>query len=190
MRTTALALLAATIALSACGRNLDSATVTSGSTVGKVVYGTVVSARNVTVKDTDSAKQNALGGLAGGVAGGVAGSTIGGGSGRSLATVGGAIGGMVLGSMIEDQLSTSSGTEYVVLLDVAPHAGSNNLSTRDYRIGGGSSVSSDINRSIQLPDTASEAISVVQQDASPLGVGQRVMVIFSDDRPRVVPVAR
>lgn len=182
-------LIAATALLAGCGRNLDSATVTSGSTVGKVVYGTVVSARNVTVKDNDSTKNNVLGGAAGGIAGGVAGSAIGSGTGKSLATVGGVIAGAALGSMLEDELSTSSGIEYVVQLDAAQRTTSD-VSKRDYRIGGNQSVASDINQSIQVASQASEAISVVQQDSAPIAVGSRVMVIFSDDRPRVVPVAR
>lgn len=187
MKTTAL-ILAATLALAACGRNLDSATYTSSNPVGKVVYGTVISARQVTVKDTDSSKNNVLGGVAGGALGGVAGSTIGGGSGKSLATIGGVIAGAMLGSAAEDQLSTSSGTEYIVQLDSGNKGSSNNVSKRDYRVSGKNSVSDDINQSIEMDSSATSAIAVVQQDAVVIAPGTRVAVIYSDDRPRIAPL--
>lgn len=179
----------AALSLAACGRNLDSSTYTSGAPVGKVVYGTVLSARAVTVKDNDSSKQNALGGIAGGALGGVAGSTVGGGSGRSLATIGGVIAGAMLGSAAEDQLSTSTGNEYIVQLDGAK-ANTNTVSKRDYRVNSGSSVSDDINQSISMDTTGSNAIAVIQQDAVMIQPGTRVAVIYSDDRPRITPIAR
>jgi len=184
-------LLVAALSLTACGRNLDSATYTSGAPVGKVIYGTVISARQVTVKDNDSTKSNALGGVAGGALGGVAGSTIGSGSGRSLATIGGVIAGAMLGSAAEDQLSTSSGTEYIVQLDKAPSAKNSKTYRSQERvdINRGTSVSDDINQSIQLDDTASDAIAVVQQDQVVIAPGTRVAVIYSDDRPRITPIA-
>lgn len=186
MRSMTAAFLATTLLIAGCSRNLDSNTYTSSSTVGKVVYGTVVSARQVTVKENDKLEQNTMGGLAGGVAGGVAGSAIGGGTGRSLATVGGAIGGAVLGAMIQDQLGTSTGTEYIVQLDAAQRT-TTSTSKRNYKFGS-DKPSADINQSIQLGEQEAQAISVVQQDQQPIAVGQRVMVVYSDDRPRVVPV--
>lgn len=180
-------ILAATVALAGCGRNLDSSTYTSGAPVGKVVYGTVLSARAVTVKDTDSSKNNVLGGVAGGALGGVAGSTIGGGSGRSLATIGGVIAGAMLGSAAEDQLSTSTGNEYIVQLDGTKGA-ANSVSKRDYRVSGKNSVSDDINQSIEMDSSASNAIAVIQQDQVMIQPGTRVAVIYSDDRPRITPL--
>lgn len=177
----------AALSLAACGRNLDSSTYTSGAPVGKVVYGTVISARAVTVKDTDSSKSNVLGGVAGGALGGVAGSTIGSGSGQSLATIGGVIAGAMLGSAAEDQLSTSTGNEYIVQLDGAK-ATTNNVSKRDYRINNTNSVSDDINQSISMDSTGSNAIAVIQQDAVMIAPGTRVAVIYSDDRPRITPL--
>lgn len=183
------ALLTAAVALAACGRNLDSSTYTSGAPVGKVIYGTVISARQVTVKDTDSSKDNALGGIAGGALGGVAGSTIGSGSGQSLATIGGVIAGAMIGSAAEDQLSTSTGNEYIVQLDGTKASG-NQVSKRDYRVSGKNSVSDDINQSIEMDANASNAIAVIQQDQVMIAPGTRVAVIYSDDRPRITPIAR
>lgn len=177
----------AALSLAACGRNLDSSTYTSGAPVGKVVYGTVISARQVTVKDTDSGKNNVLGGVAGGALGGVAGSTIGSGSGRSLATIGGVIAGAMLGSAAEDQLSTSTGNEYIVQVDGAK-ASNNAVSKRDYRINSTNSVADDINQSIAMDTTGSNAIAVIQQDAVMIQPGTRVAIIYSDDRPRITPL--
>lgn len=186
------ALLTVTLALAGCGRDLDSATYTSGNTVGKVVYGTVISARQVTVKDNDSGKENALGGIAGGALGGVAGSTIGGGSGRSIATIGGVIAGAMLGSAAEGELSTSSGTEYIVQLDGSQKAagGKTYRSNERLSVNGGKNVADDINQSIQIGDQESSAIAVVQQDAVVIAPGSRVAVIYSDDRPRITPITR
>lgn len=184
-----LLMVALLLSLTACGRRLGGDVVTSQATVGKVVYGTVVSARQVTVKDTERLQDNAIGGLGGGLAGGIAGSSVGGGTGRGLATVGGAIIGAVAGAAIQDELGTSSGTQYIVALDSA-NAPSTTRTKRDYRLSGANSVQSDINQSIQLDDQSTQTISVVQQDEVPVAVGARVMVIYSDDRPRVVPAPR
>lgn len=183
-------LFTAVIALATgCGRRLGGDVVTSNATVGKVVYGTVVSARAVTIKDTERLQDNVLGGAAGGVAGGIAGSSIGGGTGKGLATVGGAILGAVAGAALQDELGTSSGTEYVVMLDSA--ATPNNITQkRDYRVTGSNSVKNDINQSIQLNDQATQTLAVVQQDEVMIAPGTRVMVVYSDDRPRVVPLPR
>lgn len=180
-------LATATMMVASCSRNLSSSTYTSSNPVGKVVYGTVISARQVTVKDTDRLQDNTVGGLAGGVAGGVAGSTIGKGSGNAVATVGGAIAGAVLGAVIQDQLGTSSGTEYIVQLDSAQKVASN-VSKKEYRMGKTDSVKSDINQSIQMADTQSQALAVVQQDEVVIAPGTRVVVVYSDDRPRIVPL--
>lgn len=185
-----LILVTAMLALvTGCGRRLGGDVVTSNATVGKVVYGTVVSARQVTVKDSERLQDNAIGGLGGGLAGGIAGSSIGGGTGRGLATVGGAILGAVAGAAIQDELGTSSGMQYVVALDGAPSPTPTRIK-KDYRFSGSDSVKDDINQSIQMSDQATQSISVVQQDEVPIAAGTRVMVIYSDDRPRVVPAPR
>ncbi len=186
MTRTVFALLSAAILASACARNLDGNTYTSSNTVGKVTYGTIVSARQVTVKDNDKLEQNALGGIAGGVAGGVAASTVGKGTGKSVATVGGAIAGAVLGAYIQDQLSTQTGVEYIVQLDAPRYdTGSSKVDITERNSG---SVADDIKNSIHTAPTQSDAIAIVQTDEAMLQPGTRVMVVYNDDRPRVVPV--
>jgi outer membrane lipoprotein SlyB len=176
--------------LSACARTMDSNTVNSSTSVGKVIYGTVVSARGVTIKDNDRLGDNVLGGAAGGVMGGIGGSTIGSGSGRTAATAGGAIAGAVLGAYIQDQLSTSSGFEYIVKLD-APKTPKlvTNRSNDNLRIGTNNrnEVEREVMASAIPEETASDAISVVQQDDAAIAPGTRVMVIYRDDRARIVP---
>lgn len=177
------------ISLAACSRNLDGATYTTNNPVGKVTYGTVISARQVTVKDTERMQDNALGGLAGGVAGGVAGSGVGGGTGKNLATVGGVIAGAMLGAAIQDELGTSTGTEYIVQLDSPKATGKTTYTSRDrLDINRGKNVANDINDAIVVGDTQAEAIAVVQQDPTPIAVGSRVAIIYSDDRPRLAPL--
>lgn len=184
-----LLLMLTAISLAACGRNLDGATYTTNNPVGKVTYGTVISARPVTVRDSERMQDNALGGIAGGVAGGVAGSGVGGGTGRSLATVGGAIAGSVLGAAIQDQLGTSSGTEYIVQLDSPKAAGKGIYRSQDrLDINRGKNVANDINDAMVVGDTQAEAIAVIQQDPTPIAVGTRVAIIYSDDRPRLAPM--
>lgn len=180
------AILAAAALLVGCARNIDGATYTSDNTVGKVTYGTIVSARQVTVKDHDKLEQNTMGGLAGGVAGGVAGSSIGGGSGKGLATVGGAVLGAVAGAYAQDQLSTQTGIEYIVQLDSPRY--SDTATKKNVTWKGQDSVAQDIKDSMHTSQTESDAIAIVQSDAVMLQPGQRVMVVYSDDRPRVVPL--
>lgn len=186
-----LLLIAATFGLSGCSRNMDSNTYTSSSSVGKVVYGTVVSARGITIKDKDKLSDNVMGGAAGGVLGGVGGSAIGSGSGRSAATVGGVIAGAVLGAMLEDELSTSSGFEYIVQLD-APKTPSSIAIRKDERItvSRGKSIEEDVANAAVTQETSSDAISVIQQDDLMIAPGTRVMVVYRDDRTRIVPAAR
>lgn len=186
MIRTLVALAVATTLLSACARNLDGDTYTSGNTVGKVTYGTIVSARNVTVKDNDKLEKNALGGLAGGAVGGVAGSSIGGGSGKGLATVGGAILGAVAGAYAQDQLGTQSAHEYIVQMDSPRY--NDQVAKKNVTFKGQDSVAQDIKDSMHTSQTESDAIAIVQTDEVMLQAGTRVMIVYNDDRPRVVPV--
>lgn len=186
MIRTLIALTAAAVLAGGCARNLDGATYTSGNTIGKVTYGTIVSARAVTVKDNDKLEKNALGGLAGGVAGGVAGSSVGGGTGRSLATVGGAVLGAVAGAYVQDQLTTQTANEYIVQLDSPRYT--DTATRKNVKWTGNDSVAQDVKDSMHTAQTESDAISIVQTDTVMLQPGTRVMVVYNDDRPRVVPV--
>ena len=178
---TALSLL-----VTACSRHMSNDVYSSSASVGKVFYGTIVSVRPVTIKDTERLQDNGLGGIGGGVAGGVVGSAIGKGKGKAVATVGGAIAGALLGAVIQDQLSTQSGFEYIVRLEstsgvsVAVPAQRN-----DVTLGGSSSVTADVNRSMQVAKLESQIISVIQNDKTGYALGQRVMIVYRDDHPRL-----
>ncbi len=176
-------LAASTLLLSACARNMDGSTVTSSSSVGKVLYGRVVSARAVTIKDSEQLQDNVLGGAAGGIAGGVAASSIGKGNGQNVATVGGAIAGAVLGALIQDQLGTSSGYEYIVKLDSSQKAATKiKKSKKDITLRGQDMVEDDVMSSAEMASMESETISVIQQDAQAIPMGSKVMVVYRDDR--------
>lgn len=92
--------------------NVDQAV--NANTVQRTVSGTVVSMRNITVKDGN----NKLGMLAGAGTGAIAGSAIGGGDRMHLINgIGGALIGGLAGNYAQDKLSTQTGVEYVVKTD-------------------------------------------------------------------------
>ena len=183
--TTTVALFTAAAMLAGCARNLDSNTVSSSATAGKVVYGTVISARPVTIKDHTKLQDNTAGGLAGGAAGGIAGSAIGRGKGSDIAAIGGAIAGAVLGAYAEDALSTQNGYEYIVKLQGDP---SKKPVTKHREIRTTKdSVQEDMDNAVQTTSVTSNVISVDQTDDQMIAKGTKVMVIYTDDRPRVVP---
>jgi outer membrane lipoprotein SlyB len=101
------------LVLTGCNPSLSSDDYSYGSAgqVSRVLKGTIVNARIVTV---DNNGQNIAGTVAGGVAGALAGSALGGGRGSDLFAVGGAVLGGVAGNKIENSLSKQKGMEYVV----------------------------------------------------------------------------
>jgi outer membrane lipoprotein SlyB len=103
----------ACLVLTGCNPSLSSNDYSYGSAgqVSRVLKGTIVSARIVTV---DNNGDNTAGTVAGGVAGALAGSALGGGRGSALFAVGGAVLGGVAGNRIENSLSKQQGMEYVV----------------------------------------------------------------------------
>jgi outer membrane lipoprotein SlyB len=185
MKKLVLSVALATLTLSGCARNMDSGTYVSSDAAGVVVEGVVVSARPVTIKETDKLQDNALGGLAGGVAGGAIGNTIGGGSGKTVATVGGAIGGAVLGAMIQDQLSSSDGMEYVVKVSKQnQNTDGRTYTSKDSISINGSKIQQKITDNLDT-NMKTELISVVQGKDVVFQPGQRVYVIYTDGRPRL-----
>lgn len=180
-------LVLSSILLTSCARQMDADTYSSSNTVGKVLKGTILSTRPVTIKDNDRLTDNATGILAGGAAGAAGGSTIGKGNGNTAAIVGGAIAGAVIGALVEDQLSTQSGTEYIVQLDpTAIPAAPDNKRRKSISVRGDKAIDADIKESINVAETSTDAISVIQTDDVPLAPGQRVLIIYHDDRPRLV----
>jgi outer membrane lipoprotein SlyB len=159
--------------VSGCARDLSSNVYSSGSTLSLTLDGKVVAVRQVTVKENDKLGNNSGGMLAGGVAGGVLGSTVGSGNGQTVAVVGGALAGAALGAVVEDKLGTAKGYEYVVKVDTSK------LKSNYYE--GNTAMRNAISSA-----TTSGVVTIVQGADTVLSVGQKVYIIFSDDRTRVV----
>jgi outer membrane lipoprotein SlyB len=173
----------------ACQSNMAGNVVTSRTSAGKVVYGTVASSRPVIIKENENMSENALGGAAGAVAGGVAGSAFGKGTGNNLSTVGAGLAGAVLGAFIQDQLGTQQGQEYIVKLDSATSVSKKSKTKRSNLniTGNRNIVEDDLSTSVTPAATESDTVSVIQADKQPLPNGTRVMVVFRDDGVRITP---
>lgn len=104
-------------AFAACTAPTGGDIVTSGEaqTARAVQYGTVVSARNVTVQGGEG--EQLLGAIVGGVAGAALGNEIGGGRGQDLATVAGAAGGVAAGQAAARAAGSRASIEWTVQLD-------------------------------------------------------------------------
>jgi outer membrane lipoprotein SlyB len=175
--------IASLLGLSGCARDLDSSTYVDSSTVGLVLEGVVISARPVKVKGADKLGNNKTGMLAGGAAGAVGGSMVGQGGGQVAAAVGAGLVGAALGALAESELSTSDGIEYIVKVS-KENLGANDRSNSSVNFGN-NSVDNKLKNSVQT-SMKTEMISVVQGKDVILPVGQKVYVIYSDDRPRLV----
>lgn len=173
--------------LAACAREMSSDVYTSGSESGKVLEGKIVSARPITIKEADRLQNNSTGVLGGGLAGGLAGSSAGGGSGKTLAAIGGAIVGATAGAVMQDKLGTSKGMEYVVRIDKKYLKDVYERKTLNRRMYGVSTAEEDLNQSISVADTKTDLISVVQGMDITFQAGQRVLIIYHNDRPRLAP---
>lgn len=167
-------LLTSTIFLTSCARDLSSNVYTSSSTLSLTLEGEVISVRPVIVKDTDKLSDNVAGGLAGGAMGGVLGSGVGNGTGKGVAVVGGAIAGSVLGSVVQGKLEEKKGYEYIVKVDTSK------LKSDYYE--GSSAMRNAISSA-----TTSGLITIIQGTGNVLKEGQKVYVIFSDKRTRIIP---
>lgn len=179
----ALAVLAVTV--TGCARELSSNVYTSSSTSGKVLEGKVLSARPVTIKDADKLEDNTMGMVAGGLLGAIAGSSVGGGTGKGMAAVGAGGLGAVAGAMIQDKLSTSQGMEYVVRIDKKYIGSVPGHTIKKKNTYGVNSASEDVSESIQVADTKTDLVSVIQGADIVFQPGQRVLIIYSNDRPRL-----
>jgi outer membrane lipoprotein SlyB len=171
-----------------CAKDLGGSTYVDSANAGVVLEGTVVSARPVKIKSSDKlggAGSNGLGMLGGGAMGGIAGNSLGKGTGNAAATVGGAILGAVIGNVIEDQLGQSEGVEYIVKVS------DDNMSTGDssdenVSISTGNSIKNKITNNTKIK-AKTKMVSVVQGKDQIFSPGQKVYVIYSDDRPRLAP---
>ena len=152
--------------MSGCARDLSNSMYVSDSTTNFTLEGQIVSVRPVTVKDSDRLQGNTAGLVTGALVGGVAGSGIGGGSGRVGGAVGGAVLGGLVGAAMQDSLSTSKGLEYV----------------KDTYYEGNVAL-----RNVIATARVNGMLTVVQSEKDPLQKGQKVYVVFSDNRTRVIP---
>jgi outer membrane lipoprotein SlyB len=171
--------------LSGCARNMGSNVYTSSAVTGKVIEGTVVSARAVVIKDSDKLTDNTIGMLGGGLIGGLGGNLLGKGKGNTLSTAGGAIAGAAVGSIIQDRLSTSNGMEYVVR--IAPQYRSDVPTTINKTVitSGNQSVDDEVKGATSVANTKTDLISVVQGADTVYNPGQKVLIMFNNDRPRI-----
>ncbi|MDE3059732.1 MAG: hypothetical protein KGJ06_01825 [Pseudomonadota bacterium] len=183
MRSALSIILCATL-LTACAKNMSSNVYTDSSTPGKVLEGTIISARTVTVKAHDKLQDNTAGGLVGGAAGLGAGSQVGRGTGNIAADIGGAIIGAVAGAYIQDELNTQEGTEYLVKLDKQYIQEYDDV-RKKVAVGSKTGIEQEMTLSSNV-GTKTDIVSVVQTDNPPLREGTHVYVIYNDSRPRLV----
>lgn len=169
-----LAPIFALCALSSCASNMSGDVYTTSSSLSLTMEGQVISARPVTIKESEKMSDNTGGMLAGGLLGAVGGATAG--NGRALATVGGGLAGAALGAVIEDKLSTSKGMEYIVKLDMSTF--------KDGYYEGSPAM-----KNLLSTAKTTGMITVVQSAKDNISTeGQKVYVIFSNNRTRVIPV--
>lgn len=162
------------LGLSGCTRDLSSNVYTSDSTLSLTLEGTIIAARAVTIKNSDRPMDATTGLVAGGLAGGVIGNAVGGRR-NGVATVGGALAGAALGAVIENKMSQDKGLEYIVKIDMSKF--------KDGYYEGNTAM-----RNVISTAKTSGLVTVVQSGKeAALREGQRVYVIFSDNRTRVIP---
>lgn len=159
--------------LSGCTRDLSPSMYTSDSTLNIVLSGVVVSSRMVKIKDSDQ-PSDGKGALYGGAAGAGALAT----HGRTEGVIGGAVAGAAIGALAQRATNTSSGREYIVKVDTS-------------KLGSDYYEGSALMRNALAAAKATGTITVVQEREKKtdkaLDLGQKVFVIVSENRTRVIP---
>lgn len=166
--------ISTSLLLSSCARDLSSNVYSSSSTLSLTLEGNIVSTRPIVIKENENLGDNVAGGIGGGAMGAALGSTVGNNGGKTVAVVGGALAGAVAGAAIQGALGKSEGFEYIVKVDTK---GLNNF---------------DYEGSAAMRDAVSAAktnglVTIVQGKDVVLAQGQKVYVIFSDKRTRIIP---
>lgn len=163
-------------AISGCGRDLSPDMYTSDSTMNIVLNGTLLSKRDVTIRESERLGDNSTGALVGGAAGlGIAAHN----SDNIPLIVGGAIVGGVAGALTERALGSSKGTEYIVQVD-------RSMLRDDYYEG------SRLLRNAIAAARSTGFITIVQAKdghaKNPvMNEGDDVLVILSEKRTRLIP---
>ncbi|MSO13994.1 glycine zipper 2TM domain-containing protein [Rickettsiales endosymbiont of Trichoplax sp. H2] len=160
--------------LAGCARDLSNSMYVSDSTTNFTLEGKIISVRPVTIRDSDRLQGNTTRLATGALVGGVAGSNVGGGSGRVAGAVGGAVLGGLVGAAMQDSLSTSKGLEYTVKVDIS--------NIKDTYYEGNAAL-----RNVIAAARINGLLTIVQSEKDPLHKGQKVFVVFSDNRTRVIP---
>ncbi len=167
-------ILMLSLLINGCARDLSSSVYTSDATLSFTLEGKIIAVREVTIKEGESLADNAGGMLAGGALGAAVGSTSS--SNRAPAMVGAGIAGAVAGAVVQNALSKSQGYEYIVQVDTSK--------IKDGYYEGNAAI-----RNVISTARASGLITVIQSKENPIKEGQKVFVIFSNNRTRVVPAA-
>lgn len=167
-------LLAVTLFLTGCARDLSSTTYTSDSTLNIVLEGIVVSTREIRIKDSDKLSDNTTGAAIGGLGGGAIAHSSGG---KAGAIIGGAVGGSVIGALGQSALSSARGDEFIIKVDKSK------LSD-DYYEG------SARMRNAIAAAKATGMVTIIQTSekdkSQKIQVGENVLVIISENRARVI----
>jgi len=161
--------------LTGCARDLSSNVYTSDSTLSLTLTGEILSVRSIIIKESDKLSDNTGGALAGGAMGAVLGTGVGKGTGKGAAVVGGAIAGAVIGSVVQGKLAESKGYEYIIQIDPTKIKS-------DYYEG-----SPSMRNAISAATTGG-LITVIQSADTLLREKDKVYVIFSEKRTRVIPM--
>lgn len=159
--------------LSGCGRDLSSNMYTSDSTLSFTMEGVIVAIRPIIIKDADNVADNTGGMLAGGAMGAALGSGAGGGTGTTMTIVGGAIVGGLAGAVLQGKLSEGKGYEYIVKVDTS--------SLKDGYFDGNKAI-----RNVLSTAKTTGLITIVQGNDTVLREKQKVYIIYSDNRTRVI----
>ncbi len=159
--------------LTGCGRDLSSNMYTSDSTLSFTMEGVIVATRPIIIKDADNMSDNTGGMLAGGAMGAALGSGAGSGSGTTMTIVGGAIVGGLAGAVLQGKLSEGKGYEYIVKVDTS--------SLKDGYFDGNKAI-----RNVISTAKTTGLVTIVQGADVVLKEKQKVYIIYSDNRTRVI----
>ena len=114
--------------------------------------------------------------VVGGALGAVGGNAIGKGAGRTAAVVGLGLAGAGVGALVQNELGKSEGYEFIIKVDTSK--------MKDLYYEGNAAMRSVISTAL-----TSGLITVVQKDNPGVMIGNKVYVIFSDNRTRVIPAS-
>ncbi len=155
--------------LGGCGRDLSTTSYVSSSTFNLTLEGVVLNVRDVTIKEGESGSEGFKGAAMGAGAGGLAGGLLGQSGG---AVVGGALIGGAIGAIA--QQTSSAGYEYVIKI--------NTSKIQDEYYEGNSAM-----RNVISTARAGGIVTIPQGTDIRIPVGQKVYVIYSNNRARVIP---